>query len=469
MIARLESAAPLAEVAPLAARFQGPVFRPGDGGYDAERAGFQTAIGQQPAVIAAAASAADVRAAVEFAAAGGRPVSVQATGHGLANPAPGGVLISTRRMTGVRVDARARTAWLAAGTRWEEVIRETARHGLAPLSGSAPDVGVVGYTLGGGLGLLSRQYGYAADHVHSIDVVTADARLRHVTADTDSDLFWALRGGRNSFGVVTGMEIGLLPVTRIYGGGLFFDAGLAPEILRAYRDWTASLPEDLTSSVSLITYPDARVVTRSLRGRRVVHFRMAYTGTAETGDRLVAPLRAVGPRLIDSLREMPYSACGSIYNDPRQPHGYYGTSVMLRTLDDLALAAMLELDPPGAPVPCIADLRHLGGALGRPPAVANAVGQRDARYVLRLLTPLATGDASGARPVHQRVFDTLAPWATGRSLNFTYGEGATADQVRTFYDPADYERLTEVKARYDPSLLFRAFPGIPPATGPPAQ
>jgi hypothetical protein len=372
-------------------------------------------------------------------------------------------------MTGVRVDPRAGTAWLAAGTRWDEVVREAARHGLAPLSGSAPHVGAVGYTLGGGLGLLSRQYGYAADHVHSIDVVTADARLRHVTAESDSDLFWALRGGRNSFGVVTGMEIGLVPVARIYGGGLCFDAGLAPEILRVYRDWTASLPEDLTSSVSLITYPDTRMITRSLRGLRVVHFRMAYTGTAAAGDKLVAPLRAVGPRLIDSLREMPYSACGSIYNDPRQPHRYYGTSVMLRALDGQAQAAMLELGAAGAPVPCIADLRHLGGAMGRPAAVANAVGQRDARYLLRLLTPLGAVDARAARPVHQRVFDALAPSATGRSLNFTYGEGAEDDQVRTFYDAADYERLTEVKARYDPALLFRGFPDIPPATRPPAQ
>jgi FAD/FMN-containing dehydrogenase len=439
---------------------RGFVFHPGDDGYDDERAGFQTAAGHRPAVIVGATGADDVRAAVAFAAARDLPVGVQATGHGLAvRETTGGVLITTRRMTRVRVDAGARTAWIEAGARWEQVIEAAAQHGLAPLSGSFPGVGAIPYTLGGGLGLLSRRYGYAADRVRSIDVVTADGRLRHVTAQTEPDLFWALRGGRDNFGVVTGLEVDLVPVTRLYGGGLFFDGSLAVDVLDGYRRWTGTVPDEVSSSVGLIPMPDLPAVPQPLRGRHVVHVRVAYTGPAADGERLVEPLRAIGPRLIDKLGDMPYTAAGSIYNEPAQPHAYSGTNAFLAGLDEPAARTVWELAGPAAPVPCVVELRHLGGALATPPEVPNAVGHRDAAYLLRVLSPLDPDPTA----THDRLFAALKSWTTGgRCLNFLYGK-KTADQVREAYEPADYERLTRLKAGYDPADLFRLGDHIPPA------
>lgn len=456
-----ENLSPLA-IDALIGRVRCPVFLPDGAGYDAERAGFQTALQHRPAAIVGASAAADVCATVAFAGANQLPVAVQATGHGLSVATEGGVLISTRRMTGVRVDAGRRTAWVEAGSRWAQVIEEAAPHGLAPLNGSSPHVGAVSYTLGGGLGLLARRYGYAADHVRRMDVVTADARLRHVTAEDDPDLFWALRGGQGNFGVVTGMEIDLMPIARVFGGGLFFDAELVSDVLHAWRHWTSTVPEELTSSVALIPFPDVPMVPEPLRGRYAAHVRIVYTGDAATGERLVAQLRAVGPRLIDSLEDMPYPASSSIYNDPTWPHPYYGTNVLLREFDAAAVPTILELAGPDAPIPCIVQLNHLGGALARPPAVASAVGHREARYLLRVLTPLNEVGIGSVRPAHQRLFQALTPWSSGRSLNFTFGQGATPDQVRGGYDPGDYRRLARLKAVYDPSNMFRLNHNIPP-------
>jgi hypothetical protein len=403
---------------------RGPVFRPGDSEFDEETSGFQTAYKHRPAYVVAATGADDVRAAL--AGAGGLPVAVQATGHGRTVPLDGGVLISTRRMTGLRVDPGTRSARIEAGVRWQQVITAAAEHGLAPLSGSSPEVGAVGYILGGGLGVLARRYGYAADHVSSIDLAAADGGLRHVTADDDPDLFRELRGAGHGLGVVTAMEIGLVPVTRLYGGGLYVDGPHVPELLEAYRDWTADLPDELTSSIALITYPDMAGVPELLRGRYAAHVRIAFAGPTAQGEQLVAPLRAAVPLLRDTLAELPFTQSASIYNDPGWPHSYGGTNALLRELDPAALRDIVDLAGPDAPVPCIVQLNHLGGALARLPAVPNAVGHRDAAYLVRVLSVL--GDPAAASRAHGRLLDALAPWTAGRSRNFLFGK-PWADQV----------------------------------------
>jgi hypothetical protein len=441
---------------------RGPVFTPADEGYDEERAGFQTAARREPEVIIGAAEAADVRAAVEFAGVRGLPVAVQGTGHGLAT-VEGGLLITTGRMTDVRVNAEERTAWIEAGTPWARVVEETAPHGLAPLSGSAPQVCAMSYLLGGGLGLMARQYGYAADHVRAIDVVTADGELRHVTAEDDADLFWALRGGRDNFGIATGIEIDLVPVGRLYGGGLFFDAQRAEDILNAWQRWTVTVPEEMTSSLAMVPFPDVPALPEPLRGRHVVHIRIAYTGDAESGEELVAPLRTLGPRLMESLKDMPYSESGSISNDPTDPMPYHGSNAMLSDLNGPAIHALLDMTGPDAPQKFILEIRQLGGALTRPPTVANAVGHRDARFALGVLSRLDSADVDAVRAAHDKLGRALSPWTVGRCLNFTYGE-TTPEEVSTAYDPDDYRRLTELKVRYDPGNMFRLNHNIPPAT-----
>ncbi|MEU6818457.1 FAD-binding oxidoreductase [Streptomyces sp. NPDC046860] len=450
----------------LAGTVSGPLFTPGQDGYDEERVRYQTHLPHRPAFVVGAAEPKDVQRAVEFAAARDLPVGVQATGHCPAPPAGTGVLVSTRRMTEVRVDPAARTAFVGAGARWKQVIEAAAPHGLAPLSGSAPDVGAVGYTLGGGIGLMARRFGYAADHVRRVECVTADGRAREVTAESDPDLFWALRGGRDNFGLVTGLEVDLVPVTRLYGGGLYFDGASAERVLNAYLSWTRTVPEETTSSLALVPLPDTPALPPPLRGRYVVHIRVAHLGDPDSGERLVAPLRALGPRLADSVRELPYTESGSIHNDPVPPAAYAGTNAMLSGLDADAVRTVLDLSGPGAPVTSIVEVRHLGGALALPPRVPNAVGNRSARYLLAVLDRVTDADADAVRAAHTRLVDALAPLTTGRNLNFLYGAAATPDQVRLAYDPDDYARLGRIKAAYDPGNLFRLNHNIPPIPSP---
>ncbi|MEV0962771.1 FAD-binding oxidoreductase [Streptomyces sp. NPDC049910] len=456
------------DVEQLVAGVRGPVLLPGSAEYERERAGFQTGFRHRPAVAVGATRAGDVRAAVRFAAERGLPVAVQSTGHGIVTAQDGeGVLITTRRMKAVTVDAGARTVRAEAGVQWGEVIERTAPHGLAPVSGSAPHIGVVGYLLGGGIGLLGRQTGYASDHVHAFDIVTADGALRRVTAGSDPDLFWALRGGGGNFGAVTAVETALVPVARLYGGGLRFAADSPADVLRAYRDWTLTLPEELTSSIGLMTCPRSPAFPEPLRGRYAAHVRIAFTGPADEGERLVAPLRALGPRVTDTVREMPYAEAGTIYQDPHVPHAYFGGNVLLRELDPDVLRTVADLAGPGAAVPCALDVRHLGGAFARRPPEPGAVGGRDAAYMLRVMTGGTAAPSTAARPVHQRVYDALKQWTVGRSPNSVYHDGAPVlpEQVRELFAAEDFERLRRVKTRHDPHNLFRFTHNIPPVDG----
>lgn len=433
-----------------------------DPGYDDARAGFQLAVPREPDEIVLASTPDDVRAAVRRAAARDLPVGVEATGHGRSVATDRGVVISTRELTGVSVDPANGTARVLAGTRWRDVIDAAYKHDLAPLSGTSPDVGVVGYTLGGGLPLVGRRYGYAADHVLGIDVVTADGELRHASPDSEPELFWALRGGRGNFGAVTAMEFALFPVPRLYGGMLAFTGEHVPAAVHAYLEWTRDLPDEMSSSLGLIVLPDVPGVPEPLRGRYTAQLRIAYTGDADAGERLVAPLRAVGPRAVDTLGELPYTQSGSIHDEPPWAHGYCGTGVALAGLDAGRADAVVRLTGPGAPVPCIVQVRHLSGALARPPRVANCVGNRGAAYMLSVLSPLFDVTADAARARHEQVVTELSSSVTGRFVNYLYGDTATPQQVRSAYEPADYDALTTVKSDYDPANVFRLDHDIPP-------
>jgi FAD/FMN-containing dehydrogenase len=444
----------------------GPIFRPGDAGYDDELSGFQTAYTHRPALIVGAADAEDVARAVRYAAGAGMPVAVQATGHGLSVPAEqDAVLINTRRMTEVSVDPEARVARVVAGVRAGALIEAAAAHGLAPLNGSSPSVGVVGYTLGGGVGLLARQFGYAADHVRAIEIVTADGTPRRL--EPGDELFGAVLGSAGNFGVVTALEVELFPIATVYGGQLVFDTPLIGEALETWRRVTAEAPEELTSSVTLIGFPDLPQLPPPLRGRYVASFRIAYNGPAEQGERLVAPLRAVGDRIKDDLRTMPYSESPSIHSDPDDPHAYAATNALLGDLTPETLRALLAAAGPNSPVSCVIDIRHLGGALRKRGTAEAAVDHRDAEYVVRVISGHGPG-GDGPDEVRERfalVREALAPWTVGHNLNFIYGYGQDADeaQTRAGYDEGTYERLSALKAAYDPGNMFRFNRNIRPA------
>ncbi|WP_393058142.1 FAD-binding oxidoreductase [Streptomyces sp. LN549] len=415
--------------------------------------GYQTGFAIRPDLVVEAAGAEDVSTAVSRAARDGLRVGVHATGHGLAGAVEGGVLIDTRRMDSVLVDPVRRTARIGAGVTWGQVIEAAAPHGLAPLNGSSPGVGAVSYTLGGGLGVLAREFGYAADSVRSFDVVTGDGALRHVTAEEEPELFWGLRGGGHRLGVVTGMETGLVPVARLYGGSIAFDGDgeAGTEVLRRYLEWTRSVPTALTSSAGALVYPDLPQVPPELRGRYVISVRVAYTGSAAEGERLVAPLRAIGPALADSLREMPYPESHTIHSDPPFPHAYYGDGLMLSGIDPGRAARVLELTGRKAPMMTVVQLNHLGGALAAAPDPDSAVPYRDAGFLLRLLSPLDGTDVPSVRALYEQVAAVLGSLVVGRSLNFSFGGG---DRTAGLHDPETQKRLAGLVSRYDPASLF---------------
>ncbi|MCX5334086.1 FAD-binding oxidoreductase [Streptomyces sp. NBC_00140] len=411
-----------------------------------ELSGFQTGFTVRPAHVLAAASADDVIAAVRHAAAERLPVAVQATGHGLPGPVEGGVLVSTRRMDRVSVDPVERTARVQAGVRWGQVVEAAAPHGLAPLNGSAPGVGAVSYTLGAGLGILAREFGYAADHVRSLDVVTADGRLRRVTRESAPDLYWALLGAGHGFGVVTELEIGLVPVRTLYGGSLAFDGRQVDPaaVLRAYEAWTRTVPDGLTSSFAAVPYPDLPALPPHLRGRYVLSVRVAHAGA--DGERLLAPLREIGPVLADSLREMPYSESHTVHSDPDFPHAYYGDSAVLGEFDLARAGEVLRRTGPGAGAMTVVQINHLGGALARP--APNSVPWREGRFLVRLLT---MADRETARAILDPAFALLAPVTLGRAVNFAFGAG---DRSEGLYDEVTRKRLAGLKSQYDPASLF---------------
>ncbi|MGI5521743.1 FAD-binding oxidoreductase [Micromonospora sp. CA-259024] len=448
----------------LGAEVTGTVFLPGDAGYEGECAAYNLAHPHRPAVVVGAVAAADVQAAVRFAARRRLPVAVLATGHGTPMASDGAVLIATRRMDAVTIDEANRVARVEAGTRWEQVVAAAAPFGLAPLNGASPTVGVVGYTLGGGLGPLGRAYGYASDRVRAIDLVTADGELRQVTPSSEPDLFWALRGGKGNFGVVTAIEFDLVPLPHFYGGGLFFPGEYATQVLNAWREWVATVPDEMTSSVALLRLPPLPEVPEPLRGRLTVHVRIAYAGTAADAEPLVEPLRAAAPSIIDTVAEMPYAAVGSIHADPPAPIPVYDRSALLREFPAEAVDAIVELAGSGADCPLVlVEIRHLGGALARPGGSPSAIDHHQLPFLFYTVAIAGPDQADAVDTYAAKLLQNLAPWDSGRRfVNFLTATDATAEGVRGAYTTATYERLRAVKASYDPENLFRVNQNIEP-------
>jgi FAD/FMN-containing dehydrogenase len=452
-----------AAVAELAAAVEGVVALPGEAGYEAAEDLFNTAVRQRPAMVVSARSAADVQAAVRFAAAHSLPVAVQATGHGIVVPADDAVLVSTRALRGIQVDAAARTVRIEAGVRSGEVVREVATAGLAVINGASPTVGTIGYTLGGGLGPLGRPYGYAVDHVRELEIVTADGELVVADAERHPDLYWASRGGKGNFGIVTALVTDLVPVSRLYGGGIYFPGEAAAGLLTAYREWAATVPDELTSSVALLRLPPIEVIPEPIRGKFVVHLRISYTGSAEDGERLVRPMRDVVPALLDGVGEMPYADVASIHNDPPDPAPFLDRAGLLRTLDPETIDVLLDVAGPAADPPlAVVELRHLGGALARPAARPSAVGHRDAAFSVFVGGVAAPDIADAVRDCEAGLMTALAPWLAGPFVSFLSGSDTDPAGIEAAYEPADYRRLREIKAVYDPENLFRLNHNIPP-------
>jgi FAD/FMN-containing dehydrogenase len=398
-----------------------PVLLPGDPGYDDHRKPLNPALDPYPAAVVPATRATHVREAVLAARRHGLPFAVQATGHGTHVAHDSALLLRTGAMASVLVDPERRVARAGPGARWRDVLRAAAPFGLAPLSGSSPDVGVIGFTLGGGLGWLGRRYGLAADSVLRARVVTADGTV--VTADErhHPDLFWALRGGGGSFGVVTALEFRLHPVTRVYAGAVTFGRERAAETLACYREWTEQVPDALSTAVLL-----------DREGSLVV--KAMYAGDADRGRRLLEPLWATaGPVRENGMRVVDYARAAMGGTFAR-------TFDQVRTLDDELVAALVA--EPDATV----EIRHWGGRIARD---TGAAAHRDAPLSVILDRTPTAGTAA-----------ELGRAGLGSSfLNFLHDPDRTA----TAFTPPNWAALRRIKAAYDPENVFGAGLAIPPA------
>ncbi|MFJ7495100.1 FAD-binding protein [Streptomyces sp. NPDC097727] len=446
---------------------EGPVLEPGAEGYEAECATYNLTCGLRPAVVVGATSEQDVREAVRFAARHGLPVAVKSAAHQVVSSAEGGLLITAQRMQGIVVDAQENTVRVEPGVRWTDVLPRTAEVGLAPIVGSAPNVGVVGYTLGGGQSpLLGRSLGYASDHVRRLNMVTADGEVRRVTPQSEPDLFWATLGGKGNFGVVTEIEFDVFPVTRFYGGGIYFPGEHLAQVLEAWRAWLPTVGEDMTSSIAVQRLPDIPVLPEPLRGAFVIHLRIGYLGSAADGAELIAPLRASAPVLIDMVGEKPFTAIGEIHLDPVDPMPYFDRSLCLEEFDEKTAGAFVDLTGPqsGCTLATV-EIRALGGAFDREPVVPNSVPSRGLPFVVFGFAVGAPDRADSLRAELARVVDGLAPWAAERNMvNFLSPDEATdTDGVRQVYGAERFDRLAAVKKRYDPANVFRFNHNITPA------
>jgi len=440
----------------------GWLIQPGDARYDGARGAWNLILDQRPAAVALPATASDVVAAVSYAASRGLRIAPQSTGHGatMLGDLAGTLLLKTARLRGISIDPVARTARVEAGVIWQDVVDAAAGHGLATLAGSSPDVGVVGYTLGGGLSFLGRKHGFAANSVLAIELVTADGRLVRADADHEEDLFWALRGGGGSFGVVTAIEFRLFPLTHAYAGALWYPADRGGEVLPAWTKLTSDdVPEELTTLVRYLNLPPIPDIPEPLRGKSFVIVEAYHVGDPAVADELLDPLRGLGP-VDDTIATVPVPAILHLHMDPDHPVPGVGDGLTLDDLPDAAVEAIVTTVGPGPHPPLMStEIRHLGGELGRARPGNGALASLDARYVLHAahMTP-APDLVLPAMEQIATIKSALSPWAARQSyMNFT----DTWMYDAPMWPHETFERLRRVKLFTDPGNLFRANHPIP--------
>ncbi len=436
-------------------RLHGTIVLPGEADWDRARGAWNAAVDQQPVLVAYPEHAEDVAELIGYAHEHGLAVALQGTGHAAAPLClEGAILVKTERMRGVLIDPDRRVARVQAGTLWMDVTPAAAAFGLAALAGSANDVGVVGYTLGGGLSWLARRHGLAANSVVAAEVVTADGRLLRVDAESEPELFWALRGGGGNFAAVTTLEFRLYPIAEVYAGMLLWPWERAREVLGAWQELTRIAPDELMSVGRLLQVPPLPQIPEFLRGGQFVVVEVAHLGDPADADRLLAGLRHLVPAM-DTLAMIPAPQLPELHMDPPGPMPGDGDGFLLDTLDAGALDALVAAAGPGsgAPLVCVV-LRHLGGALARPDDAHGALATLDGEFALfGIGVPMGPGALDAIRAQFGRLRDGLEPWSGGRAfLNFAEQELDT----ETAFDADAYARLRAAKRAYDPADLFRA-------------
>ena len=452
-----------ADLQSLRSRCAGIVVSPADAGWDEARQAWNLFVDQRPAAVVVVESADDIAGVMSFAREAGLRVAPQTTGH---NAAPlgdlaGTILVRTSALQGVTIDAAGRRARVGAGVIWQDVMEAASAQGFAALAGSSPDVGVVGYSLGGGMGWLSRLHGLATNSILAVELVTPDGRRVRADAEHEPDLFWALRGGGGNFGVVYALEFALYPMREVYAGALAWDWSHSERVLQRWSEWAPGAPDEVTTSARIMQLPPLPEIPEPLRGRSLVMIDGAYAGPAADAERVLAPLRDLAPE-IDVFGSMPPAGLVRVHGDPEHPVPAMSDHAMLGSLPPEAVSAFVATaGPDSGSTLLVAELRQLGGALGRPAPSHGALPMLDAAFALfgvgMAMTPemAAAAVADGARLV-----EAMAPWTNGTSyLNFRESPADVASGYR-----ADvHERLRRIRAAVDPQSLMHANHEIVPA------
>jgi FAD/FMN-containing dehydrogenase len=433
----------------------GTLVYPGDTGWDRARAGWVVNVDQQPAAVAVVRSIEDVSAVVMSAARAGLKLIAQSTGHGAmpVGSLDGAVLVRTTGLDSVQVDAAGYTVWAGSGVEWGSLIAAAAEHGLVAQAGSAPDVGVAGFLLSGGISWLSRSKGLAVNDVMALEIVGADGRARVVDKDKEPDLFWALRGGGGSFGVVTGIKLQLHSQPIVAAGTLFYPMPRAGEVLHAWRRWIRTVPDQTMSCGRLLQFPPLPDLPPPLSGQAFVVIEVAHQGPLAELNAAVAPLRELGPTL-DTIDEIPTAGLFALHMDPPGPTRCRGNGILLNDVPPSAIDALVSQAGHGSGSPLLSvELRHLGGAVATRPPDAGAVGHFEAQFLMFAVgvTPDTAAEAKVDEFV-RKVEQALAPWSS--DIHYANFDERVAGGRDRFHDRNTFDRLQAVKAGVDPAGLF---------------
>jgi hypothetical protein len=460
----IASARPALALDTLRSQFTGVLNAPGDAGYDDARAAWNLMADQRPVFVAEPRTAEDVAAVVRFARDNGLRVAPQGTGHNAQARAgvDESILLNTRLMRGVEIDFENRSARVQAGALCVDLTGPASELGLAALAGSSPDVGLVGYTLGGGIGWLARAFGMCCNSVLSFDVVTGDGEQLHVDAEHHPELFWALRGGTGSPAVITDMELRLIAVPELFAGAMLWPWERASEVLHAWREWTLSAPETVTTSARILQVPPFPEIPEVVRGRQFVVIDGAVLGSEAYAAEVLAPLHALEPE-IDMFAASSPVALSYLHMDPEQPVPGIGDHALLSDVTAEAIDAVVAAAGCESGSPLLAvELRHVGGALARAVPGAGARSKIDAPYIFFAVGVPATPELAAAIPARlAQLKNVLSPWiAPGAYLNFA--EEPT--DLSTAFEDETFRALQAVKATYDGRDTIHANHAIAPAS-----
>lgn len=440
---------------------KGRVIRPDDAAYDQARAVFYGGIDKRPAAIVQVADVDDVRRVISTARDEGLELAVRSGGHSVAghSTSDGGIVLDLRQMSRIEIDATARTAWAETGSTALQVTEATARHNLVVGFGDAGSVGIGGITLGGGVGYLVRKHGLTIDSLLAAEVVTADGRHLRIDAEHHPDLFWAIRGGGGNFGVVTRLQFRLHELERFTGGMLILPA--TPETIEGFVAAAIAAPEELSSIANVVPAPPMPFIPESARGRLVILGMLAYAGDDASAERAIAPFRKLATPIADMVKPMAYAG---MYppEDPTMHPTVIGRTMFADSIDRVKAETIFEFLSRSDAAVRVAQLRVLGGAMARVPADATAFAYRSSPMIVNVA---AFYQGPDDRPVRQRWVSefaaALVPNETGVYVGFLANEGEA--RIRAAYPGATWDRLTRIKATYDPTNLFRLNQNIPPA------